>query len=84
MRKVKKNNNYKNHSIRKCAVCGRNTGKDGVGSPYGTIVCLECAHVIHQVIDQATKVDMRKAFFLQKAPTSDSPEFTPVIPLFTE
>lgn len=84
MKKVKKNSNYKNHSTHKCAVCGRSVDDDCIGSPFGTVVCLECAYVIHQVIDQAIHGNMHNALFMQKVPETNQSGFNPVLPLFTE
>ena len=83
MKKVKKNSNYKNNT-RKCAVCGRTVSDDCIGSPFGTVVCLECAYVIHQVIDQAAHGNMSNALFVQKVPEADQPGFHPVLPLFSK
>lgn len=74
----------KNNNVRKCAVCGRKVGNDCIGSPFGTVVCFECAYTIHQVIDQAVKGNMRNALFMQKAPATNKPEYNPVEPLFVE
>jgi recombinational DNA repair protein (RecF pathway) len=84
MKKIKRNRNYKNHATCKCAICGRDASDSGIGSPFGTFVCLECAHVIHQMVEQATRENMTNALFMQKVPKTNQPNFYPVLPLFAE
>lgn len=84
MKKIKKNSNNKKQNVCKCAVCGRNAGEDIIRSPFGTVVCLECAHALHQIIDQASKGGIRNALFAQKIPSEGECGITPVFPLFAE
>ena len=74
----------KNNNVCKCAVCGSKVGNDCIGTPFGTVVCLECAYTLHQMMDQVIKGNMRKGLFAQKVPSTNKPEYNPVVPLFVE
>ena len=82
MKKVKKNHAAK--STCRCVICSTDASNGYIGSPFGTVICHECAHVIHQMIDQAKKGKMRNALFMHMVPTTGKPGFQPVIPVLID
>ena len=81
---MKKIKNKRINNICRCAVCNRNAANNGIKSPFGTVVCWECANAIHQMWNPAIKSNFADTTFIQQAPSSDEPEYNPLIPLFSK
>lgn len=84
MKKINPPNDLTDNSIRRCAICGCNTGDAYLKTPYGTYVCPDCSATIYEIVSHALEQYSDNDVYFQEDSSTDGYEDNPISPIFID